>query len=80
MDKCPLCDHEGPHDSGYGYAAGPLGAYVFCAGCEQLIDFSPDTDGMTDEQALAAFAKRDKWRAGLTAGRPTAQPEGEPHE
>jgi hypothetical protein len=65
--KCPLCGFSGEHESGYGLAAGPMGAYTYCGSCERLIEFSPDTEGMTDEQAAAAFTKRDAWRAALNA-------------
>ena len=61
-DACPLCGFDGAHKQGYGYAAGPL---TFCGGCERLVGFSPDTEGMDDSAAEAAIAKANKWRIEL---------------
>ncbi len=48
---------------GYGYAAGPLGSYTFCDGCDELVEFWPDTEGLSDEQGAAAIAKCKEWEA-----------------
>lgn len=45
---CPKCQST-DHTTGYGLAAGPMGSYVFCNKCDELIDFSPDQEGMSDE-------------------------------
>ena len=35
---CPKCGSN-DHMTGYGLAAGPMGAYTFCQGCDELIEF-----------------------------------------
>ena len=50
---CPKCGSRQTY-SGYGFAAGPLGAYTLCENCDHVLELSPDVEGMTDEQAAAA--------------------------
>ncbi len=45
---CPKCGSN-KHSSGYGLAAGPMGGYVFCEGCDSLLEFSPDLQGLDME-------------------------------
>ncbi len=47
---CPKCGSN-EHTSGYGLAAGPMGAYTFCNGCDELIEFQPDVEGLSEEEA-----------------------------
>jgi hypothetical protein len=49
---CPNCQST-DHTAGYGLAAGPMGSYVFCNMCNELIDFSPDLCGLDDEEVKA---------------------------
>lgn len=42
---CPKCGSN-EHTSGYGLAAGPMGGYTFCDGCDALLEFSPDLQGL----------------------------------
>lgn len=55
---CPKCGSRKRQD-GYGFAAGPLGAYTFCAAnkCGVLLDCYPDTSGLPEDQAEAARSK-----------------------
>lgn len=55
---CPICGSR-KRANGYGFAAGPLGQYEFCAArkCGELLDFTPDTQGMSDEEETAAIAR-----------------------
>jgi hypothetical protein len=46
---CPYCGSN-DHTSGYGLAAGPMGSYTFCNKCNELIEFSADTEGMSEDQ------------------------------
>jgi len=62
---CPKCSSN-EHVTGYGFAAGPLGSYTFCEGCDELIEFAPDTEGLSDEdtmyaEAMAENYMRDVW-------------------
>ena len=62
---CPKCGSN-EHSCGYGFAAGPLGSYTFCNGCDELIEFATDTEGLDDEAAMYAEAMaenhmRDVW-------------------
>lgn len=43
--KCPKCGGR-KNLHGYGYAAGPLGAYTFCNSnkCLAILEIEPDTD------------------------------------
>lgn len=47
---CPKCGSK-DHTSGYGLAAGPMGGYTFCDGCDELLEFSPDLEGLDLETA-----------------------------
>jgi hypothetical protein len=65
---CPYCGFKGEHLSGYGFAAGSLGAYTYCGNedaCGKLIEFGPDLEGLDDETAASITAKVDAWRASL---------------
>lgn len=65
---CPYCKFSGEHFSGYGFAAGGLGAYTYCGNeekCGKLIEFMPDLEGLDDETAKEITAKTDAWRASL---------------
>ena len=44
---CPKCGSN-EHTSGYGLAAGPMGAYTFCNGCDELIEFVFDVEGLDE--------------------------------
>ncbi len=59
---CAKCGGN-EHYQGYGLAAGPLGSYTICE-CGALLEFRPDTDGLSDEEAkrVTELAK------GLTKG------------
>lgn len=58
---CPKCKSNN-HTTGYGLAAGPFGGYTYCDDCETLIDFVPDLDGVSDEEAERIKANVAKWR------------------
>ena len=62
--SCPLCDCKST-TFGYGLAAGPMGAYTFCDGCNELIEFFPDTEGMEEEQEKRVMTKHAEWKASL---------------
>ena len=47
---CPKCNSN-EHTSGYGLACGPMGAYTFCDGCDALLAFAPDLDGVPEDAA-----------------------------
>ena len=49
---CPKCGGN-EHYSGYGFAVGGLGGYTICE-CGEVLEFVPDLEGLTDEQAEAA--------------------------
>jgi hypothetical protein len=49
---CPKCKTR-DHTSGYGLAAGPIGAYTFCNTCDGLLEFSPDSTYEPHEQQMA---------------------------
>lgn len=55
---CPACGSN-DHLSGFGLAAGPMGAYTFCNQCDKLLEFSPDSS-YTDEERAQALTKLDK--------------------
>ncbi len=62
---CPKCGSN-EHQCGYGFAAGPLGSYTFCEGCDELIEFAPDTEGLDEMEtammeAMAENHLRDVW-------------------
>lgn len=67
MMVCPLCDCPDVV-SGYGYAAGPLGSYTFCEGCNELIDFCPDFEGFNEDD-IAMLTKWDDVRRETLANR-----------
>lgn len=46
---CPKCNST-EHTCGYGLAAGPIGSYCFCDGCEILLEAHPDTEGLEDTE------------------------------
>lgn len=45
----PKCGSN-EHYCGYGLAAGGVGSYTICLGCDALLDSSPDPDFSDDEQ------------------------------
>lgn len=47
---CPKCGSN-EHTCGYGLAAGPMGSYCFCDGCDVLLEFTPDLQGLDVETA-----------------------------
>ena len=53
--KCPKCGST-EHTSGYGLAAGPMGSYTFCDGCNALLEFAPDLEGLPEEYAKQLLA------------------------
>ena len=55
---CPKCGSK-EHSTGYGLAAGPMGAYTFCDGCDVLLEFTPDLEGLDDERAARIQARVD---------------------
>lgn len=61
---CPKCASN-EHVTGYGFAAGPLGMYTFCCGCDELIEFSPDTEGLDDMEAARAEAHAENHMRGV---------------
>ena len=58
MDKCQFCGSTA-FTEGYGLAAGPMGAYTYCDGCDRLIAFAPDYDGLSDTEAARVKAWAD---------------------
>jgi hypothetical protein len=38
-----------------------MGAYTICNNCDRVLEFSPDTEGMTEEAAKALEAKCVEW-------------------
>jgi hypothetical protein len=59
---CPKCGGT-DHTQGYGLAAGPMGAYTFCDGCDAMLEFCPDLEGLPEEHAQRILADVEKWRA-----------------
>ena len=47
---CPKCGSN-EHVTGYGFAAGPLGGYTFCEGCDAILELTPDVQDLDDERA-----------------------------
>jgi len=45
LPTCPICDSV-ERATGYGVAAGPIGFYSFCEGCDNLLEFSLDYEGL----------------------------------
>jgi hypothetical protein len=61
---CPRCD-SAEHHSGYGLAAGPMGAYTICQ-CGLVMEMRPDLDG-ADYQNLRVIAAADRALASYRA-------------
>jgi hypothetical protein len=61
QEECPFCKST-EITSGYGYAFGPLGGYTFCENCDELLDLSPDLDGLDDEECQRITTAVDEWR------------------
>lgn len=40
---CPKC-WSNEHICGYGFAAGGLGSYTLCLGCEEVLERTPDPE------------------------------------
>lgn len=55
---CPNCGTR-DHTSGFGLAAGPMGAYTFCDNCDRLLEFTLDSSYDEEEQATG-YAKLDQ--------------------
>jgi len=72
---CPKCGSN-EHTAGYGLAAGPMGSYTFCDGCDSMLEFSPDLEGMPPERAEKILADVAKWRKEFW-GESQAKPAGE---
>lgn len=47
---CPICDHLTTAIGGYGFAAGPMGMYIYCDTCDNLIDFMADLNHIDDQE------------------------------
>ena len=45
--KCGSNDHL----TGYGFAAGGMGAYTLCNGCDEVLEFFPDPECAQPEDA-----------------------------
>lgn len=45
---CPKCKSN-EHTCGYGLAAGPMGSYCYCDGCDILLEAHADTEGLPEE-------------------------------
>lgn len=58
---CPKCGSE-EHITGYGLAMGQMGAYTVCEGCDLLLEFMPDFEGVPEDRVAAIQAEVDKWR------------------
>lgn len=56
---CPKCGSN-DHTTGYGLAAGPMGGYTFCNGCDELIEIFPDLDGLEEDHAARITASAEK--------------------
>ena len=63
---CPFCGSR-EHTTGYGLAAGPLGAYTFCDECDELLEFSPDLSGLNEEDVGRLQAQAEELRARVAA-------------
>ncbi len=50
---CPKCGSR-EHYQGYGLAAGPLGSYIICLECGELLESKPDPAGQVVETKEAA--------------------------
>lgn len=58
---CPKCGST-EHTVGYGLAAGPMGTYTFCDGCDALIEFWPDLEGLNEADVERIQAITEEWR------------------
>ncbi len=67
--KCVRCGST-DHNSGYGYAAGILGAYSICE-CGAVLNISPDCEGMTEQQEAETLAACERINA--TASVPSGE-------
>ena len=67
-DVCPYCG-SASHVTGYGLAAGPLGSYTFCNGCDELIEFTADVDGVSDDHIARLQSMQDDLAKKLDAAR-----------
>lgn len=56
------------HMSGYGLAAGPMGMYTICD-CGELLEFTPDLEGIPDDHAERLKKQTDEWRSTVNAKR-----------
>jgi len=54
---CPKCGSN-EHISGYGFGVGPLGSYTVCEGCDEVLEFEPDVEGLDEERANRLRALR----------------------
>ena len=58
---CPKCGSK-EHTIGYGLAAGPMGGYTYCDGCDELLEFWPELTGLSEEDAKAILTSVEEWR------------------
>jgi hypothetical protein len=58
---CPKCGSN-DHTTGYGLAYGPMASYTVCDGCDTLLEFMPDLEGLPDEAMQRIQAEVAKWR------------------
>jgi hypothetical protein len=57
---CPKCGST-EHTQGYGLAAGPMGAYTFCDGCDTMLEFCPDLEGLPEDLAKSILLEVARW-------------------
>lgn len=62
---CPKCKGT-DHITGYGFAGGAFGGYTICE-CGVVLELSPDTEGLSDEDA-ARIERAAKERLAETWG------------
>jgi hypothetical protein len=66
---CPKCGSN-EHITGYGLACGPMGAYTICEGCDALLEFAPDLEGLDDETAKRITANTERVLAEVWGPKP----------
>lgn len=58
---CPKCGSR-EHITGYGLAVGPMGSYTICEGCDVLLEFCADLEGVPEDRAKEIQANVAAWR------------------
>lgn len=71
---CPKCGSQ-EHITGYGMAFGPMGSYTVCEGCDALIEFSPDLQGVPEDRVPIIQAEVAKWRKEVWGDTQASEPD-----